>query len=181
MPHKTANPIAAEQLAGMHVSVQAEFFKVMGTLVSDLGRDLRWSNVLRSFSAIIVYTYQQLLTAERLLATFNINAKACRNNFDAAAKLVVAELLHLYLQRAGFANTHELVNTVIVPAAAQSGATLAAEMDTQIKNMNNKELKSIWKNVPARVRELLDNPDRYIGQAEDLARREAKNDLKNTP
>ena len=67
MAHKKANPIAAENLCGMHVNVIAEFMKVALTLTSDLQRDLRWSSAMRSYPAVMVYGYQQLLTTERLL------------------------------------------------------------------------------------------------------------------
>src|SRR4030042_1459686 len=51
MSHKENNPIIAENVAGMHVSVLAEFQKIEHTLISNLQRDLRWSNVMRSFTA----------------------------------------------------------------------------------------------------------------------------------
>jgi len=177
MPHKTANPITAEKIAGMHVSVQAEFFKIMGTLVSDLGRDLRWSNVMRSFSAVTVYAFEQLRLTERLFATLKINEQRCRQNFDVNAKLVVAEVLHLYLQRAGYAETHHLVNATIAPAAAQTGMTLAQQMDEYVKDKKDAALKRIWQKTPAHIKHILKNPDTYLGQAVALAMQEAKNKL----
>jgi len=67
MPHKRANPVVAENNCGMHVDVMAEFMKVMMTLVSDLQRDLRWSCVMRSYSACMTYGYQQLINTESCL------------------------------------------------------------------------------------------------------------------
>ena len=177
MPHKTANPIAAEKLAGMHVTVQAEFGKITGTLVSDLQRDLRSSNVLRSFSAILVYTYEQLITAERLLTSLRVNTTRCRQNFDVSAKLVVAEVMHLYLQRAGYADTHHLVHTVIAPQAAQTDGTLTAQMDSYLAGQNNAALKRIWGDTPAPIKKIIEHPDTYLGQAVAMANKETSNKL----
>lgn len=175
MPHKKSNPIAAENVSGMHVSVLAEFQKVLGTLVSDLQRDLRGSSVMRSQSAVMVYTYQQLLTAERILETLKVDASRCRENFEVASKLVVAELLHLALQIEGLPNSHELVNKVIVPEAAKTGMNLTETMVVFVPK--NQDVGKYWDRVPCALKHILQYPERYIGSAVEMAWRELRDPL----
>lgn len=189
MPHKIANPIAAEQDAGMHITVIAEFMKVLLTLVSDLQRDLRWSNVMRSYSAVAVYSYQQILTTKRILSSMKINKTKCRENFDRQAKLLVAELLHLALQKEGAPDTHHLVNKVIAPEAARSGLNLEEQMNqycgSQISENRQhpseefKRLYIAWRKVPKKIKAILRQPEKYIGDAIKLAERESSCGLKN--
>lgn len=178
MPHKKANPIAAENDAGMHVSVIAENMKVVLTLISELQRDLRWSNVMRSYSAVAVYAYQQLLTTQKLLNSLKIDKRQCARNFNKSAKLVVAELLHLSLQMNEFPNTHHFVNKVIVPAAAKSRRNLAEEMEKAVKKrIRNKSLQRAWTNTSGKVRKRLKCPKKYLGDAIYVALKEVKNKL----
>ncbi len=177
MAHKTANPIAAENNCGMHVNIISEFMKVILTLVSDLQRDLRWSSVMRSFSAIMVYSYQQLTTTERLLKSLAVNRDRCRENFDSNAYLVMSELLHLALQREGYAKSHELVNQSIIHLATQSKRSLDAEMDTITDTLPESDLTGYWSKVPENIKTLLAHPSGYFGDAIALAMKEAKNKL----
>lgn len=177
MSHKQANPIAAENVSGMHVTVIAESMKVLMTLVSDLQRDLRWSNVMRSYSASAAYVFRQILTAERLLKSMKINEQRCRENFDQQSKLVVAELLHLFLQREGLPEAHHFVNKEIVPRAMESGDNLYEVMvgcvgdDTPIT-------EEMWNHLKhSDIIEYLTGPERYLGDAVEIARREAENTL----
>ena len=124
MAHKAGNPIAAENVAGMHVTVIAEVMKVQMSLVSDLQRDLRGSNVMRSFSAAMVYTFQQIKTTQRLLKSLKADEKRCRENYLRDAKLLAGENFHLFLQREGVPDSHKLVNKVLVPEAIANGINL---------------------------------------------------------
>lgn len=178
MAHKKANPILAENNCGMHVNVISEFMKVVLTLVSDLQRDLRWSSVMRSFSAAMVYSYQQILTTKRLLNSLAVDQTRIDRNFNAEANLVVGELLHLCLQKQGYAGTHELVNKTIVPAAFLSTNNLAGEMARQLRTNPDKKLERIWKKTPATSLYLLKHPEKYIGNAVELALAETENELK---
>lgn len=170
MSHKQANPIAAEQLAGMHVTVIAEYMKIPMTLVTNLQRDLRASNVMRSYAAVMVYTYQQLLTAERLIKSFRFKADQCRNNFDVQANVVVAEALHLEMQRLGFPEAHQFVNEKLVPWAMQNqtslqGAVLAEPALHEL--VLDLQASPVW--------DILVQPHKYTGDAEVIAQREAHN------
>jgi adenylosuccinate lyase len=177
MSHKDSNPIAAENLAGMHVSVRAEFMKVLETMNSDLFRDLRYSNVMRGYSAVLVFAYQQLLTAHRLFKNFKVDKAQCLANFSRSGNLMVAELLHLYLQRKGYPGAHELVNKTIVPLARGSGNNLAKEMDIFVKVSQDEDLKQIWGGAPNQLLYHLCHPEEYIGDSIMIAEIELTNML----
>ena len=177
MAHKMGNPILAENMDGMSAHVRGEYGKVMDTLGSTLQRDLRGSNVMPGFGAVMVYAYQQLLTAERVLTRIVIQQERCLQNFQHAAKLVVAELLHLYLQREGVARTHEFVNKRIVPLAQASSNDLATEMDRYVKRSRRKDLREAWAKVSHPIRHQLQHPETYLGDAVAMAKEEAQRAL----
>lgn len=181
MSHKTANPIAAENMAGMHVDVIAEFMKISMTLVSDLQRDLRWSCVMRSYSAVAVYTYQQILTALRLLKSMKIDKDQCSRNFEKQGKLVVAELLHLFLQREGLPEAHHFVNQVVVPKAMASGGNLYETVKMLVSYEG-----PISPGIRQRLQEsgivpYLESPEKYLGDAVEIAIRESRNKFLVSP
>lgn len=175
MSHKTANPIAAENVAGMHVTVIAEFMKISMTLVSDLQRDLRWSSVMRSYSAVAVYVYQQILTAERLLKSLMVDKARCRENFHTQGRLVVAELLHLFLQREGLPEAHHFVNTKVIPQAVASDMNLY-QVTQGLVSDDGPITVEIWRHLQgSNIVSSLMSPEKYIGDAVEIAYHEAEN------
>ena len=172
MSHKTGNPIAAEQLAGMYVSVLGEQSKVLNNLISDLQRDLRNSNVMRGYAAIFVFAYQQLLTTERIFKKLVVRGVRILDNCEAGGKFVVAELLHLSLQVGGVPDAHHLVNTKIVPQAKASGKNLAEAMDAYARRSRSEVLRRAWAAVPSDVWDVIANPYHYIGDAVAIAKKE---------
>jgi len=185
MSHKIANPILAENIAGMHVSVIGEFIKIMLTLESNLQRDLRWSSVMRSYSAVTVFTLQQILTAKRLIKSIKVDIPKCLQNFDVDGKLVVAELLHLFLQSKGVPDAHHLVNKIIVPIAKKSGENLyEAIHNYDPEGEFASDIAMVWGLLKKEdvkdettIIHYLELPEEYIGDAVAIARREAENKL----
>ena len=106
-----------------------------------------------------------------------VDPRRVKTNFRREAKLVVAELLHLCLQRQGYAGTHELVNKTIVPAAAAKGISLPLAMRYHLQSHPDKKLEQAWRLTPASSLKLLKRPGKYIGRAIELAKAEAKNKL----
>ncbi len=172
MSHKTANPIAGENVAGMHMTVVAEYQKVLLTLVSDLQRDLRGSSVMRSYCAVAVYVFQQILTAKRLLGSMKVNEDQCMENLGRWVRILPAEVLHLALQREGFPDAHHFVNQQIVPEAFRRGARLDWVMDEQLG-----EVQEVWNRVPPKVRLAIEDPKSYIGDAVLIGLKEAENSI----
>jgi adenylosuccinate lyase len=177
MSHKTSNPIAAEQVEGMHISVRCEDDKITQTLNSTLQRVLTGSNVMRSYSAVMVFTYQQFETTHRLLRTFAVDGKRCDRNFIEYGRLSVAELLHLALQWEGILDPHSLVNKKIVPRSRMSGQNLREEMDLYARRTRSKVLRDAWANVSADIKEQLQYPETYLGDAVSMAQAETRNEL----
>jgi adenylosuccinate lyase len=179
MPNKDSNPIAAEQDAGMNVTVIAEFMKIPMTLTSNLYRDLRFSNVMRSYSSVAVYMYQQMQTTIRLLKSLQIMKEKCLENFNQNKYVLVAELLHLALQREGVPESHKLINEQIVPIAKRSGKNLCQVMDDYLHEHPNPLINGIWKHTHRfdEVKVYLRSPEYYLGDAVKIARREAENKL----
>lgn len=180
MSHKESNPIVAEQVVGIFKIVISEYMRLLLTLTSDFQRDLCGSSVMRGYSTIMVYVYQQLEGVERLLKNMSVDAKACRNNFDIDGKLVTAELLHLSLQVAGLKDAHHFVNSTIVPMAKMDGLHLDVVMDDFCKRIGPnfpREVGRAWRKVPDKVKYDIANPDHYLGDAISIAQREAENKL----
>lgn len=177
MSHKTANPVTAENMAGMHVSVRTAYLAVLETVNSDMQRDLRYSNVMRSYPEVTVFTYQQLLTAERLLASFAVDGEKCEMNFWKNGRFVVAELLHLALQEQGYAGAHELLNQVIVPMARAVRKDLVDTMDEYVAEESHEDVRMFWDQVSEETRHLIAHPERYLGEAVKAARAEVLNGL----
>jgi len=179
MSHKDSNPILAEKIAGMLVSVIAENSKITMTLVSDFQRDLRWSNVMRGYSAVAVYTFEQILTAKRLLESIEINDEGCRNNFQERGKLVTAEALHLFLQREGIPDAHQLVNKKIVPTAREKGINLYEATQLLVgseEHLTDEITGKIMYDESGIIKYLLSS-EKYLGDAVKIAKREAENKL----
>jgi adenylosuccinate lyase len=178
MSHKESNPVAAENAAGMYVGTRCDFYKVLETMNSDLQRDLRYSNVMRGYAGVMVSAYQELLTTHRVLKSFAVNEKRCQENFWRSGKLVVAELLHLALQKAGYPDAHTLVNKKIVPRARETGCNLEEAMNAYSNSSNDLDLQKIWlAEIPDRVLYFLVHPEEYLGDAVQTARAEVENSL----
>jgi len=171
MAHKTANPIAAENVAGMHESVKAEFQKVMATLVSDLQRDLRGSSIMRSQSAVMVYVFQQIKTTKRLLNSLKVNEVRCLENYEREANLLSAEILHLFLQRAGFPESHKLVNKELVPALRASGGNLFDKL------INHGAPEKLIESMSPELIQIIKGEKPSLGLAVEIAEAETKNNV----
>jgi adenylosuccinate lyase len=175
MSHKTANPVLAENVDGMHVNVRCEGDKVTQTLNSTLQRDLRGSNVMRAYNAVMVYTFQQLKTAERIFRSLKVDLERCRINFEQYARLSTAELLHTSLQLAGLPEAHNVVNKKVIPFAKTLRTDLCTAMDRYVKRTHSKPLKEAWSKVSEdeKIRHLIAHPELYLGDAVKIAKIEA--------
>jgi adenylosuccinate lyase len=157
----------------MHVTVRCDLLKVLETGNSTLQRELRYSNVMRSYAEIAVALCQQLLTTRRIFASFSVHAARCDENLDRVVRFTVAELLHLSLQRAGYPDAHTFVNKKLVPFARRSQLTLQLQMDLYLDEHPDPALKRAWAKVPDEIRRQLALPRDYVGNALELTRSEA--------
>ena len=185
MAHKR-NPITFEGLVSAWISSQAEFGKVMGTLISEHQRDLTGSAVSRDFPVIVINLVRQLdalLRADNsgrsFLERLTIDHLSCRTNFSKSANLVLAEPLYIALQQYGFpGDAHEFVNHKVVPEAAKTGVSLVETIErlaeTAGKTAKDRRVfKTALQCLPAEVVERLRHPELYLGNAALIARETA--------
>jgi adenylosuccinate lyase len=179
MSNKINNPIIAENIAGMHVSVLAEFQKIEHTLISNLQRDLRWSNVMRSFTAVIVYVYQQMENTLKLLNSLRVDEQRCAENFKREGHLVVGELLHLALMEQGMDDAYDFVKKEIMPIARKENLNLRQVMDSVLDSAATQftDYRVAWNRVHWYIKDYLNAPERFIGDAVVIAKRESQNIL----
>ncbi|NUM25973.1 MAG: hypothetical protein HUU49_05180 [Candidatus Buchananbacteria bacterium] len=165
------NPINFENLEGMFWRTKNEFGKVLDTVISEHQRDLVGSCVARDFPIIIVNLCQQLSTLLRknkpgveFLRCLTVNADACEANLAKSANTILAEPLYIALQMAGYSgDAHELVNRELVPLVNQTGRPLIEV--AQLQAASNSELAAALELIPGDVKDLLGQPERYIGDA----------------
>lgn len=185
MAHKR-NPITFEGLVSAWISSQAEFGKVMGTLISEHQRDLTGSAVSRDFPVIVINLVRQLDTLLRadksgrsFLERFSIDHLSCRTNFAKSANLVLAEPLYIALQQHVFpGDAHEFVNHQVVPEAAKTGVSLVETIERLVatagKKANDRRIfNTALDCLPAKVVERLRHPELYFGNAALIARETA--------
>ncbi len=176
MAHKR-NPINFENLEGMYVRSKNEFGKVLDTMISEHQRDLVGSSPARDYPIIVVNLVQQLNTLLRegkkdkrpFLSRISLNKEACKRNFEASAKLTMAEPLYLALQMYGYiGDAHELVNHTIVPRAQRDNKHLL-EVAFLLED-NDPSLRIAIDKMPESMKEMLLTPEKYTGKAAARAR-----------
>jgi adenylosuccinate lyase len=190
MAHKR-NPINFEGLVAAWISSQAEYGKVVGTLISEHQRDLTGSAVSRDYPVIVINLVRQmdtLLRADKagksFLERINIDKEACLKNFKMSAHLVMAEPLYIALQQYGYpGDAHELVNHKVVPEATRTGMSLIDTMRCLARESYDASIpggRADWQlfadalmRLPDSVQEKLGRPEEYIGRAPEIARETA--------
>lgn len=179
MPHKTGNPIAAENMMGSYSWIKSIVSMVRDNLVSDLQRDLRNSSPMRGYTMALVFFETMISTCRRLFESMRVNKIRCRENFQVHGHLVVAELLHLSLQGQGAPDTHHLVNKVIAPLAVETGDNLLQTTNAFILSGNprSRAIDRYWQQVPLSQKLILAHPEKYLGDAKRLARIETRRKL----
>ncbi len=168
------NPINFEGLEGHYLRTKNELGKVLDTLISEHQRDLVGSCVSRDFPVILVNLLIQLntltkedqKTKEPFLRRVQVNPEACRLNLERVAPTVLAEPLYIALQMAGYqGDAHELINHHLVPTAERRGQLLVDVLEEYLKGSSDEELHTAFNNIPQEVKELLRQPQNYLGEA----------------
>ncbi|MFH1866622.1 MAG: lyase family protein [Patescibacteria group bacterium] len=175
MAHKDSNPVAAEGMVGMYRMNTAEVLKPFLNMISDLGRDLCNSRPSRDYQTLIIYLYEQLRVAERLLSQMQCNDEMLARNFGESKFLVMSELLFLALSKAGLSEAHRFVNKEVMPEAKRRRSTLVVVMDDMAQT--NSEVAAVWEMVPSTIKNLLVKPEEYLGDAVEICMVEDENSL----
>lgn len=168
MAHKR-NPINFENLEGTWVKNQAEFGKVLATMVSEHQRDLVGSSIARDFPTIVVNLVSQLNTLLReangkpFISRISVDETALKRNFGAQGDTILAEPIYIALQMAGYdGDAHELVNHIAVPHSRQSGMSLLEATQWVLQQQSDNQ---VWDRIPQETIDMLGKPETYIGHA----------------
>jgi adenylosuccinate lyase len=178
MAHKR-NPISFENLEGMWLKTKNEFGKVLDVLISEHQRDLVNSSVMRDFPIISVNLAQQLSTLLResngktFIERITFDTKALNRNFNASASKMMAEPLYIALQMAGYdGDAHDLINHKALAIAEKEDLSLV-EAVRRIAG-NNKKIAHALKNIPAHTLNIIKDPSKYTGLAEQKTKQVVK-------
>lgn len=179
MAHKR-NPINFENLEGTWQKNQAEFFKVLCTMVSEHQRDLTGSCISRDFPTIVVNLVSQLNTLLRkdskgasFISRLRIDEERVKSNLSQQGDDILAEPIYIALQMAGFeADAHHLVNHVALPYKQKHGGTLFdAVFDVALPKHFDGDAAAdhIYDSLPHGFAIMCETPGSYVGLAEEKA------------
>lgn len=168
MAHKR-NPINFENLEGTWIKNQAEFGKVLATMISEHQRDLVGSPVARDFPTIVINLVSQLNTLLReadgkpFLSRLSVDAASLERNFAAQGDAILAEPIYIALQMAGYAgDAHELVNHIALPHSRQERVSLLAATRWALER---ESAQQVWSRIPPETIDMLGKPETYTGAA----------------
>ncbi|MFP4016909.1 MAG: lyase family protein [Halanaerobiales bacterium] len=157
MPHKR-NPINYENVK----SLWKEFMPRMNTVymdqLSEHQRDLTNSASSRFLPEIIVGLMEAANRLIRVFSKMAVDHENIRRNFEMNKEMIVAEPLYILLASYGHPDAHEVVRKMTLESQ-KSGKTLRELV------VEKEELKPYWSKLNDRQRELLVNPEKYIGIA----------------
>lgn len=157
MPHKR-NPINYENVK----SLWKEFMPRMNTVymdqLSEHQRDLTNSASSRFIPEIIVGLMEATNRLIRVFSKMAVDYDNIKKNFDMNKEMIVAEPLYILLASYGHPDAHEAVRKMTLESQ-ESGKALREIV------LEKKELKPYWNKLNEKQKELLVNPEKYIGIA----------------
>ena len=158
MPHKR-NPISFENIKSFWKAFMPRMTTVYLDQLSEHQRDLTNSASQRFLGEIIIGL---VVSAERLNATLKnlvVDKKNMEKNFENSKKHSVAEPLYIFLALHGHENAHEAVREISLEAE-KNGKTIFEIAKAK------KELKPFFEKFSGKQKEILENPEKYVGLAE---------------
>ncbi|AZR74236.1 adenylosuccinate lyase [Anoxybacter fermentans] len=174
MPHKR-NPVNYENVKSMY----KEFMPRMVTLyldqISEHQRDLTNSASGRFVVEIIAGLVLSIRRLTRVISNMWVNREQMKANFDKTRESFIAEPLYILLAGYGHPDAHEAVRLKTLKAK-ETGKTVYQLM------LEDEEMKKYWDRFTDEQKLLIQNPERYLGQAVEKTEfivREWKEKLKN--
>ncbi len=180
MAHKR-NPINFENLEGTWQKNQAEFFKVLCTMVSEHQRDLTGSCISRDFPTIVVNLVSQLNTllskngkGLSFISRLRVDEERVKSNLAMQGDDILAEPIYIALQMAGFeGDAHHLVNHVALPEKQKHGGTLfdAVFNVALLEHFDgdSEAAQLIYDSLPDGFAAMCETPGAYFGLAREKA------------
>ncbi|WP_027339640.1 adenylosuccinate lyase [Halonatronum saccharophilum] len=157
MPHKR-NPINYENVKSMWKAFMPRMITLYQDQLSEHQRDLTNSASSRFIPELIVGLLSSVNRLIRVCQKLVVDYDNMEKNFDTNKEMIVAEPLYILLASYGHPDAHEAVRIL----------TLEAEKsDKNLRDLikESKDLKPYWEKFDPRQREILVNPDKYIGIA----------------
>ena len=157
MPHKR-NPVSFENVKSLWKEFMPRSITFYMDSISEHQRDLTNSASSRFIPELFIGL---LVCAERLESVSSdlaVDRASMKKNFDAARGSIVAEPLYILLAKHGHIDAHEAVRNLSVKAE-QSGKSISglAQRDP--------ELAPFLKKFSRKEKQLLENPETYVGLA----------------
>ena len=157
MPHKR-NPINYENVKSMWKEFMPRMLTRYQDQLSEHQRDLTNSASSRFIPEIIVGLLASTNRLTKVCKKLVVDHENMKKNFDQNKEMVVAEPLYILLASYGHPDAHEIVRKLTLEAE---------EKDLPLRALitEKEELEPYWAKFDEKQRQLLINPEKYIGIA----------------
>lgn len=159
MPHKR-NPWNFEHIKSMWKVFMPRMITVYFDQISEHQRDLTNSASGRFVPEIVVGFVAAMDRMIRVLQKLVVDKERMKRNFDSTKEMVIAEPLYILLASLGHPNAHEAVRLLTLESQ-KTGKTLRELL------VDKTELFPYWDRLTPKQREVLENPEKYTGWAEE--------------
>lgn len=157
MPHKR-NPWNFEHVKSMWKEFMPRIITHYMDQISEHQRDLTNSASSRFIPEIVVALAASVNRLIKVCSRLSVDTDNMRRNFEIGAARAVAEPLYIVLAAAGHPDAHEFVKQLTLQADAR-GVSLKDVM------LENQELKSYWNKLTPTQKEVITDPQKYLGIA----------------
>ena len=158
MPHKR-NPWNFEHIKSMWKEFMPRMITIYSDQISEHQRDLTNSASGRFVPEIVVGFVAAVDRMNRVLQKLVVDQERMLKNFDSTKEMVIAEPIYILLASLGHPDAHEAVR-VLTMESQKTGKTLRQLL------VERTELFPYWNRLTPKQREILENPEKYRGWAE---------------
>ncbi len=157
MPHKR-NPWNFEHVKSMWKEFMPRMITMYADQISEHQRDLTNSASGRFVPEIVVGFVAAVDRLTRVLRKLVVDRERMARNFEFTKEMVIAEPIYILLASMGHPDAHEAVRLLTLESQ-KTGKTLRELL------VERTELLPYWGKLTPNQREVLENPEKYIGQA----------------
>jgi len=157
MPQKR-NPINFENVKSFWKQFMPRMNTVYMDQISEHQRDLTNSASQRFLPEIFAALFLSTKRLDRVVSKMSVDKANMKKNFENSKGMLVAEPLYILLAKHGHSNAHETVRELTLKAQAEKKSLMGLAKE-------NKELAGFLKKFSKEQLEILENPEKYVGQA----------------
>ena len=162
MPHKV-NPWHFEHIKSMWKAFMPRIVTHMMDQISEHQRDLTNSASSRFIPELLAAFIHCIIKLRRTLEKTEVSRKNMRKNFETSKKEIIAEPLYVILAVNGFPNAYEYIKELILRAREEEKSLI------ELFWKDEKIQEFLKDKLTERQKEVLNNPEKYIGIAEEKA------------